>query len=175
MSRWLLLVLCAVLALTVGVASATADGGNSVNAQLCQKGGWQSTAFTESGGTFGSEAECVAYAAHGGTIASIMVSTALAHCAISPDPHVFCWGTITGHGLQPSDFTPTGNVITITILNPDGSTNSLINRPVDTNGNAFFGALFGCDPVNDLGQTFFVTTRTAAGATLTTQSLPVPC
>jgi hypothetical protein len=175
MSRRLLLVLCAVVALTVGVAAATADNGNSVNAQLCQKGGWQSTAFTQGGGTFGSEAACVAYASHGGTIASVVVSTALVHCAINPDPHVFCWGTITGHGLTPSDFTPTGNVITITILNADGSMNSTINRPVDANGNAFFGARSGCDPVDDLGQTFSVTTRTAAGVTITTQSLAVPC
>jgi hypothetical protein len=175
MSKRIVLMLCAVVALTVGVAAAAADDGNSVSAQLCQKGGWQSTAFTQSGGTFASEAQCVAYASHGGTIAAVVVSTALAHCAISPDPHVFCWGAITGHGLTPSDFTPAGNVITITILNANGSTNSVINRPVDANGNAFFGALLGCDPVHDLGQTFSVTTRTAAGATITTQSLAVPC
>ncbi|HEY8772986.1 MAG TPA: hypothetical protein VIM05_00330 [Gaiellaceae bacterium] len=60
-----LLVLCAALALTVGVSTATAGGGNSDNAKLCQKGGWQDwvradlTPFVNTGG-------CVSYAARGG-------------------------------------------------------------------------------------------------------------
>jgi hypothetical protein len=62
-----LLVLCAALALTVGVATATAGGGNSDNAKLCQKGGWQEwvradmSPFVNTGG-------CVSYAAQGGTL-----------------------------------------------------------------------------------------------------------
>ena len=35
-------VLGLVVALSVGVATATAGGGNSANAKLCQKNGWQS-------------------------------------------------------------------------------------------------------------------------------------
>ena len=62
-----LLVLCAALALTVGVGTATAGGGNSDNAKLCQKGGWQDwtradlSPFVNTGG-------CVSYAAQGGTL-----------------------------------------------------------------------------------------------------------
>jgi hypothetical protein len=61
------LVLCAIFALTIGVATATAGGGNSANAKLCQKNGWQSL-FDSNGGTFTNEEDCVAYAAHGGTL-----------------------------------------------------------------------------------------------------------
>jgi hypothetical protein len=67
MRTQLVLVLCAVFALTVGVATATAGGGNSANAKLCQKNGWQSL-VTSTGETFASEEACVSYAAKGGTL-----------------------------------------------------------------------------------------------------------
>jgi hypothetical protein len=35
------LMLCLTFGLTIGVGTATAGGGNSANAKLCQKGGWQ--------------------------------------------------------------------------------------------------------------------------------------
>ena len=56
----------AVAAIAAGPASAK-GGGNSANAKLCQKGGWQSL-FTATGGTFASQDECVSYGAQGGTI-----------------------------------------------------------------------------------------------------------
>jgi hypothetical protein len=59
----------AVLCLSVGVGVATAGGGNSANAQLCQKGGWQSL-HTSTGGAFKNQGDCVSYAAKGGTIAT---------------------------------------------------------------------------------------------------------
>lgn len=63
-----LFVLCAALALTVGVATATAgNGGNSANAKLCQKDGWQ-TLYTSSGATFANQDDCVSYGAEGGTL-----------------------------------------------------------------------------------------------------------
>jgi hypothetical protein len=34
-------VVCAAIALTAGLATATAGGGNSANAKKCQKDGWQ--------------------------------------------------------------------------------------------------------------------------------------
>src|SRR5262245_1573267 len=69
-STGVLLVLCAVFALTVGVATANAGGGNSADAKLCQKGGWQSL-FTATGGSFASEEACVSYAAQGGTLTTL--------------------------------------------------------------------------------------------------------
>jgi hypothetical protein len=64
-----LLVLGTVLLFTVGVATANAGGGNSANAKLCQKGGWQNLHRTD-GSTFGNQGACVSYAAHGGKFVS---------------------------------------------------------------------------------------------------------
>jgi hypothetical protein len=60
-------VCCAVLALTVGVATATAGGGNSANAKKCQKGGWQNW-VREDGSAFANQDECVSYGATGGVL-----------------------------------------------------------------------------------------------------------
>jgi hypothetical protein len=62
-----MLVPCVVLALTVAVATATAGGGNSANAKLCQKGGWQYWVRVD-GSPFKNQGACVSYAARGGTL-----------------------------------------------------------------------------------------------------------
>jgi hypothetical protein len=60
-----LVVLCAVFALAVAVASA--GDGNSANAKVCQDGGWKT--FVRSDGTsFANEGECVSWAAFGNTL-----------------------------------------------------------------------------------------------------------
>ena len=63
----LVLVLCALLALTVGVVTAAAGGGNSANAKACQKGGWKKLLRAD-GSSFAAETACVSYAAHGGVL-----------------------------------------------------------------------------------------------------------
>jgi hypothetical protein len=63
----LVVALCVVSALTIGVATAYAGGGNSANAKLCQKGGWQ-TLIRSDGSSFVSEEDCVSYGAQGGTL-----------------------------------------------------------------------------------------------------------
>ena len=60
-------VVCAAIALTAGIATATAGGGNSANAKQCQKSGWQ-TLVTSTGATFTSEEQCTSYAARGGVL-----------------------------------------------------------------------------------------------------------
>lgn len=57
----------ALIALAVGLATATAGGGNSANAKRCQKNGWQ-TLVTSTGATFANEDECTAYGARGGVV-----------------------------------------------------------------------------------------------------------
>jgi hypothetical protein len=60
------LVLCAGLALAVGVGTATA-GGNSDVAHACQQGGWQN--YVRADGTgFNNQGECVSYGAQGGSL-----------------------------------------------------------------------------------------------------------
>lgn len=55
----------ALIALAVGLATATAGGGNSANAKRCQKNGWQ-TLVTSTGATFANEESCTSYGAGGG-------------------------------------------------------------------------------------------------------------
>jgi hypothetical protein len=69
-----MLVLCVVLALAVGFATATAGGGNSANAKLCQKGGWQNWVRTD-GSAFKNQGSCVSYAAQGGTLVAAAPTT----------------------------------------------------------------------------------------------------
>jgi hypothetical protein len=57
----------AIALLGVSAAQAKGPGGNSANAKLCQKGGWQ-TMVGADGTAFASEQECVSFAAQGGTI-----------------------------------------------------------------------------------------------------------
>jgi hypothetical protein len=64
----ILMACCAALALTVGVATATAGGGNSEAAKACQKGGWQNFIRSEDGSSFKNQGDCVSYAAKGGTL-----------------------------------------------------------------------------------------------------------
>jgi hypothetical protein len=56
-------------------AVASAAGGSSANAKLCQKDGWQ-TVFRADGSRFANEGDCVSYAAHGG----MPTSQALSDC-----------------------------------------------------------------------------------------------
>jgi hypothetical protein len=70
----IVLLLCAVFALMVGVATATAGGGNSANAKKCQNGGWQ-TLVRSDGTSFTSEGACVSYAARGGTLTTPTTKT----------------------------------------------------------------------------------------------------
>ena len=57
-----------VLALLIAIPAAlAAKPGNSPNAKICQKGGWQ-TLYTRDGTPFGSEMQCASYGAQGGQI-----------------------------------------------------------------------------------------------------------
>jgi len=71
MHRLWCLVTIGALAVAVSVVGAgpavAAKGGNSANAKLCQKGGWQNL-FQSDGSRFASEGDCMSYGAHGGTI-----------------------------------------------------------------------------------------------------------
>ena len=55
------------LGLLAGVAS-PASAGNSANAKMCQKGGYQSLAASNTVPAFSSESACVSFGANGGVI-----------------------------------------------------------------------------------------------------------
>ncbi len=56
------------LGLLAGVASPAMARGNSANAKLCQKGGYQSLAVSNAVPAFTSESACVSFGANGGVI-----------------------------------------------------------------------------------------------------------
>jgi hypothetical protein len=63
----------------VGVSGAVAGGGNSANAKLCQKSGWQSVQ-TDTGGVFADAEACTSYAANGGMLFSPALSPSFLNC-----------------------------------------------------------------------------------------------
>jgi hypothetical protein len=97
-----MLVLCSVLALTVGVSTATAGGGNFGAAHACQQGGWQNLVRSD-GSAFKNQGDCVLYAAQGGTLRAKATCTAgsenFSEDADGSQPTVFSGGTIdTAYG-----------------------------------------------------------------------------
>jgi hypothetical protein len=67
-------IVLAVLVLGWGAATALAGGGNSENAQRCQKDGWASLARSD-GTAFKNQGDCVSYGAQGGTLFQVYVFT----------------------------------------------------------------------------------------------------
>ncbi len=66
MTRRTLFVLCAAVGLMACFAVAPAGAGNSANAKLCQKDGWQALHRAD-GSSFANQGACVSYGAKGGT------------------------------------------------------------------------------------------------------------
>jgi hypothetical protein len=85
-------------ALVFAAGAPAANGGNSANAKLCQKGGWQ-TLMDSSAEPFANEGACVSYGAQGGAIYAL----ASLHVELCPDQPFdgICVST-TGFGLQPT-------------------------------------------------------------------------
>lgn len=89
----LVFVLCAALALTVGVSTASAGGGNSDAAKACQMGGWQNL-MRQDGSGFKNEGDCVSYAAQGGALLSCVGSEDFSEFPEFSTPTTFSGGTI---------------------------------------------------------------------------------
>jgi len=94
-------VLVAVPVLAASPAGAAA-GGNSANAHLCQKGGWQ-TVETNTGGSFANQDACVSYGAKGGTIYAPKVVLTHASCVTSFIGQMTTGDmTVSGTGFHPA-------------------------------------------------------------------------
>jgi hypothetical protein len=113
-----------VSALALSGGAFAAKGGNSANAKLCQKGGWQHL-MDASGSAFASQDQCVGYGASGGAI------YALARIEVTatdpqPAPDGFSVST-SGFGLEPT------TLVTTTILK-NGQLDKFESLFVDGNG-----------------------------------------
>jgi hypothetical protein len=105
-----------------------AKAGNSANAKLCQKAGWQ-TVMDSSAASFSSEDACVSYGAHGGAIYAL-ASLEVEPCASQPFDGL-CVST-SGFGLAPTTFVTTpllknGSAVTseFLIVQADGTVSGL--------------------------------------------------
>jgi hypothetical protein len=96
MKMHFMLVLCAALALSVGIGTAAA-GGNSDAAHACQQGGWQNL-VRQDGTGFKNTGDCVSYAAQGGVLKAKSTCTTgsenFAGNAENSQPNTFSGGTI---------------------------------------------------------------------------------
>ena len=101
----ILLALLATLAAALVFAGGAlaAKGGNSGNAKLCQKGGWQ-TLMDSSAQPFPNQDECVSYGAQGGAIYAL-ARLQVELCANQPFDGI-CVST-SGFGLEPTTIVTT--------------------------------------------------------------------
>jgi hypothetical protein len=114
-ARKLAAILCvgafAGVVLGLGAAAAIAGGGNSANAQLCQKGGWMSLVRSDGTG-FGNQGDCVSYGAQGGTLEHLYVFSASLSGANENPPNTspgsgsatVMWNTATNQMTVDVDF-----------------------------------------------------------------------
>jgi hypothetical protein len=119
-----------VSALVLAGGALAADGGNSANATLCQKGGWHAL-MDSSANAFANEGACVSYGAQGGAIYAL-ARLHVEPCAQQPFDGL-CVST-SGFGLQPT------TVVTTPILkNGVPTTTEILIVPASgiVNGNPF--------------------------------------
>jgi hypothetical protein len=95
--RIIMTIVAAFALLAITESAASAGGGNSEAAKLCQKGGWQNL-FRSDGSAFADEGACVSYAAQGGTLSTAppTVDASLAFTQPSTHPFPSPYNTATG-------------------------------------------------------------------------------
>ena len=136
---------------------ASAGGGNSANAKLCQKGGYANLYNASTGLAFTSQGACVSYGAHGNTYSSLTVtpSTSANGATVS----------VSGFGLQP------GSTVTIHYTSTTSGSGFAL---IDANSS---GGVVGSITEIDCPATLSVsaTGTTSAGATITTPTVTATC
>lgn len=151
----ILLLCCAALALTVGVATATAgggNGGNSANAKLCQKGGWQSL-YRSDGSSFANQGQCVSYAAKGGALLQTAPISAFLFGG-GDVSHVY---DFTGTGFTPNhaiSFTASGFSSPSSNVEASGTVTTDGSGAFSSSGVSFWGVYLLC---SDAPETIHVT------------------
>jgi len=85
---------------TVAASSAFAGGGNSSNAKLCQKQGWEGLQ-TDSGRTFTSDEDCTSYAANGGVFFTPSLTPTFRYC-LGLNDQMYAFYDFAGSGFHPN-------------------------------------------------------------------------
>jgi hypothetical protein len=117
------LVLVGALATAAVFATAAVAGGNSANAKLCQKDGWQ-TAQTGAGGGFANEDDCIAYGARRGTVFAPSLSFAPTHVPEETD------SAVSVSGFHPNS----KGDLEITTLGGAAGSVTFLNIPTNASG-----------------------------------------
>jgi hypothetical protein len=157
-------------ALTIAGGALAGNGGNSANAKLCQKGGWQKL-MDSSAQVFPNQDACVSYGAHGGAIYAL-ARLHVEACATQPADGL-CVST-SGFGLAPTTLVTTPlvmNSVAVTteflVVQADGKVNGSpfahINAPC-VDGNMYSATASGtsADSLN---------TPTQPGITITSNTV----
>jgi hypothetical protein len=145
----LALVATLVAALAIAGGALAGNGGNSANAKLCQKGGWQ-TLMDSSALAFPNQDACVSYGAQGGAIYAL-ARLHVEPCATQPADGL-CVST-SGFGLAPTTLVSTpllmnGTAVTteFLVVQADGTVNGSpfahINAPC-VDGNVYSATASG--------------------------------
>lgn len=125
-----------VLVALVATSAAVASGGNSANAKLCQKGGWQ-TLQQSNGAPFTSQSNCVSYAAGGGTLFKPQLTAIDEGCNTTRAPGYDLWRidatgftpnstlTINNVLIPPDQFDSSGSITVYFIPDQAGATDTL--------------------------------------------------
>lgn len=136
---------------------ASAGGGNSANAKLCQKGGWANLYDADTGLHFTSQNDCITDG-RAGDISSLTVQA-------SVDCRGTCFASysFSGFGLMPGSFVSLffnlGSTVVGQVVLPDGTAQAPNVVLVDCG----------------LGASAYATATTSRGATITTPAVNSPC
>lgn len=139
MKRALISVLVMTLVAIAGLASpASADRGNSENAHLCQKGGWEDLRG-EDGTRFANQGECVSHGAQGGTLVALDPRIEVSFTPTS-DPE-FCLVHVGLADLDPSTEYTVDNRVSGTVSGfPFDALVGTTTIETDASGNAMYVA-----------------------------------
>ena len=144
-----------------------AKGGNNGNAHACQQGGGAGL-LDENEFAFKNAGDCASQGAKGSAYTGLSIDMSAYDCG--EGPHVTCYGTVNGSGMQPNQ--PVGVILNFS----DGSSGQQ-NPPADGNGNLSYPLDIVCDSSPDANEETSVEAfgTTAGGTNVDTGQVNTPC
>jgi hypothetical protein len=160
-----------IVAVAVSVVAAgpavAAKGGNNDNAHACQQGGHQGLFETETGNPFMNAGDCASHGAKGSAFTGLSIDMSAYDC--NEGPHVTCYGTLTGSGLQP------GSMVGVVFTFDQGGGQQ--NPSADGSGNLSYPLDIVCDESEGANNVTSVSAfgTTAQGQDVETPDVGTPC
>ena len=144
------------------------EGRHNDNAHACQQGGGAGL-LDENEFAFKNAGDCASHGAKGSAYTGLSV-VMNAYNTCSNDPHITCYGTVTGSGMQPNQ--PVGVILNFS----DGSSDQQ-NPSADGNGNLSYPLNIVCDESPNANEETSVEAfgTTAGGTNVDTGQVGTPC